>query len=257
MSLKCTGMQNILNGFIRYRLNLRNELLKSFEKNAHQPNPESLVITCIDSRILSSRILQATPGDVLLSRNPGNIIPDYSILDPKTPRDTEAAIELACNFNYINSLIVCGHTDCKAMNLVYENRKNTEKLTIEKDGVLKTWLMLNSTKTIPLFAKLEEENFKKPHTFTIADNQTFEAYIDPENEFAANDKFSQLNTLCQLEELKNFSFLNKLLVSKKVNAFAMWFNIYNGDVFVFSYQDKCFIKLDEHSHKKLSESLDY
>ena len=51
------------------------------------------------------------------------------------------------------------------MNLVYENRKNTEELTVKKDGVLKTWLMSNSTKTIPKFLKLEEENFKNPITF--------------------------------------------------------------------------------------------
>ena len=57
----------------------------------------------------------------------GNIIPDYSILDPKTPRDTEAAIELACNFNYINSLIVVGHSDCKVCG--YNNLKYHKKLS--------------------------------------------------------------------------------------------------------------------------------
>lgn len=257
MLLKCTGMQNILNGFIRYRLNLRQDLLKTFEKVGSQANPEALVVTCIDSRILSSRILQTDPGDALLSRNPGNIIPDYSVLDANTPRDTAAAIELACNFNNINSLIVCGHSDCKAMNLVYENRKNTSDSTIEKDGVLKTWLMSNSTKTIPKFLELEAEEFKKPLQITITEDQSFEAFIDPENKFGPNDKFSQLNTLMQLESLKNFTFLNKLMLSKKVYAFAMWFDIYNGDVYVFSYQDKCFVRLDTDSHKRLSQSLEY
>ncbi len=37
----------------------------------------------------------------------------------------------------------------------------------------------------------------------------------------------------------------------------MWFNIYNGDVYVFSYTDKCFVKLDETNYKRLSESLEY
>ena len=48
------------------------------------------------------------------------------------------------------------------MNLVYENRNNTDHISVKKDGVLKTWLMSNSTKTIPLFLKLEEEKFKNP-----------------------------------------------------------------------------------------------
>lgn len=241
--------------FVTRLLSKKKEWTQVFDKVKQAPRPDSLVISCIDSRILSSRILQADPGTVLLSRNPGNIIPDYSKLPAKTPRDAEAAIELACLHNFINTLVVCGHSDCKAMNLVYENRNNTESLDLEKDGVLKTWLLSNSHKTIPKFLELEKENFKKPLQIKIAEGQEFEAYIDPENELAPNDKFSQLNTLVQMESLKNFSFLNKLLLSKRVNAFAMWFNIYNGDIYVFSYEDKCFVRLDESSSNRLHKSL--
>ena len=124
--------------------------------------PDSLVISCIDSRILSSRILQSEPGDALLSRNPGNLVPDYSRVDPRTPRDAEAALELAVVHNHINTIVICGHSDCKAMNLVYENRTSQAKPCLENDGVLKTWLMSNSPSTISKFLKLEAENFKKP-----------------------------------------------------------------------------------------------
>ena len=47
------------------------------------------------------------------------------------------------------------------MNLVYENR-HQEKASIKADGVLKTWLLLNTTKTIAKFKKLEKDNFQKP-----------------------------------------------------------------------------------------------
>ncbi len=45
----------------------------------------------------------------------GNLIPDYSVLDPKTPRAEEAAIELACLWNDIDTLVICGHSDCKVL----------------------------------------------------------------------------------------------------------------------------------------------
>lgn len=38
MSLKCSGMQNILNGFLRYRSKLRGELLKKFELVSDNPH---------------------------------------------------------------------------------------------------------------------------------------------------------------------------------------------------------------------------
>ena len=51
------------------------------------------------------------------------------------------------------------------MNLVHENRNSTIKSTIEKDGVLKAWLMSNSPKTISKFLELEKNDFKSKLTF--------------------------------------------------------------------------------------------
>ncbi len=51
------------------------------------------------------------------------------------------------------------------MNLVCENRNEANKPIAEKDGVLKTWLMANSTNTIKKFKELEENNFQSPLKF--------------------------------------------------------------------------------------------
>ena len=91
----------------------------------------------------------------------------------------------------------------------------------------------------------------------VAKNISFDAFIDPTNNFALNDKFSQLNTLCQLENLQNFYFLNDLLARKKICVYAMWLDIYTGDVYIFSYKEKTFVKLTEESYASISESLKY
>lgn len=257
MALRCTGMQNILNGHLRYRSKLRMELLKEFKLVGDHPDPQSILITCIDSRILSSRIIQASPGDVFISRNPGNLVPDYKNLSKETPRSEEAALELACvNYN-VNTIAVCGHSDCKAMNLVHDNRKKEFKLNDSKDGVLKKWLMLNSQETIKRFVELEKYDFKKPVKINISKNISFDAFIDPSNNFAFNDKFSQLNTLCQLENLQKFYFLNDLISTRRICVYAMWLDIYNGDVYIFSYKDKSFVKLNEETHESISKAINY
>jgi carbonic anhydrase len=252
-SFSCSGMQNILNGFMRYRSKLRGELIKQFESVSDHPHPQNLLITCIDSRIVSTRVTQAAPGETLVNRNPGNLIPNYNLLDPKTPRTVEAVVEMACLHNNIDTVALCGHADCKAMNLVHDNRfklKENAKLD-DKKSVLKTWLMLNSTASVEKFLELEKSNFKKPLKINISKNETFEAYIDPENEYPQNDKFSMVNTLVQLENLKHYKLINNLLDDGKVNAYALWLDIYCGDVLVFNKNEKRFLKLNDDSYDKL------
>jgi len=42
-----------------------------------------------------------------------------------------------------------------------------------------------------------------------------------------------------------------LLTRKKISVHAMWLDIYTGDVYLFSFKEKSFIKLDEHSYAAL------
>ena len=163
------------------------------------------------------------------------------------------------------------------MNLVHQNRFELFNSKNTKDGVLKRWLMSNTQKTIKNFVELEKSNFKKPLTvkckfykffsnifhliifliFKVNDNIKFEAYIDVENKFQMNDKFSLVNTLTQLENLQAYEFLKDPLQKKKTSVYAMWLDIYTGDVYFFSQTEKTFVKLVEENFEKVSKSLDY
>ena len=136
------------------------------------------------------------------------------------------------------------------MNLVYKNISQPA----EKDpseSLLKTWLMSSSGPTIKKYLELEKSNFKKPLNFSITETQNFQAYIDPENNFGYNDKFSQINTLTQLENLKKYKFMKDLLDQNKIQVFAIWFDIYCGDVYFFSFGEQKFIKLNEDTYESL------
>lgn len=57
---------------------------------------------------------------LFLVRNAGNLIPhSQHFLDEFTTTEP-AALELGCIVNDIRHIIVCGHSDCKAMNLLYQ-----------------------------------------------------------------------------------------------------------------------------------------
>jgi carbonic anhydrase len=75
--------------------------------------PSQLFITCADSRLVTSMITASGPGDLFTVRNVGNLVP---LPGDKTADDSvAAAIEYAVDILEVDSITVCGHSGCGAM----------------------------------------------------------------------------------------------------------------------------------------------
>lgn len=111
-----------------------------------------------------------------------------------------AALELGCVVNNIRHIIVCGHSDCKAMNLLYTLR-NKDEATVDKRRLspLKAWLCAHAQhSSLDRFLKWQDTGMKEPLVFSSeTPMRKFVAYIDPEDKFGVEDKLSQINTLEQ------------------------------------------------------------
>jgi len=79
-----------------------------FHLLAEGQKPETLFVTCADSRIVPDLILQTQPGDLFLCRNAGNVIPRAG----EPAGGVSATIEYAVQVLRVRHLIVCGHSDC-------------------------------------------------------------------------------------------------------------------------------------------------
>jgi carbonic anhydrase len=80
--------------------------------------PQALLITCSDSRINPNLLTQTEPGDLFLLRNAGNIVPAYGAANG----GEGATIEYAVSVLGIRNLIVCGHSNCGAMDALLHNQ---------------------------------------------------------------------------------------------------------------------------------------
>src|SRR5947207_3345280 len=104
-------MQKLIQGIHQFQKESFRPLRGLFEKLANGQNPETLFITCSDSRIDPTLLTKAQPGDLFILRNAGNIIPPHG-----AGNGGEAAtIEFAVAALGVKDIIICGHSHCGAM----------------------------------------------------------------------------------------------------------------------------------------------
>ena len=123
-------MHEILKGVIRFQQNIFQQKKDLFQKLSSEQHPETLFITCSDSRIDPSLLMQTNPGELFIHRNAGNFIPSYG----SAMGGTTATIEYGVSVLQVKNIVVCGHTDCGALKALL-NPDNLESLP-----AVKVWL---------------------------------------------------------------------------------------------------------------------
>lgn len=247
------GIVKILKGVLQYRALYRKGMVKQFEAIRDDPHPDAVFFSCMDSRMLPTRFTQTNVGDMFIVRNAGNLIPNAGLYDFTNATTEPAALELGCVINNIKDIVICGHSDCKAMNLLYELRDPEESsVTNRRLSPLKAWLCRHAAKSLEKFEQLAKEGFQKPIEFRAEQPmRRFVAYIDPDNRFSVTDKLSQINTLQQVENAASYWFLKDGLEEGSIHVHALWFDIYTGNIFYFSRHQKCFVEIREDTVDKL------
>lgn len=104
-------MEKLVRGLHTFQQDIFSSQRELFERLAHGQSPETLFITCSDSRINPNLLTQTEPGDLFILRNAGNLVPPYGA----TNGGESATIEYAVAALGVKDIIVCGHSHCGAM----------------------------------------------------------------------------------------------------------------------------------------------
>ncbi|KAI6181229.1 Carbonic anhydrase [Aphelenchoides besseyi] len=249
------GLKNLLNGVLKFRATVRKDLVKQFERVRNNPQPAAIFFTCMDSRILPARFTQAQVGDMFVVRNSGNMIPlaeTYGVSGYEISITTEpAALEMAVKRGKIEHVIVCGHSDCKAINTLYN--LHCCPSDFDPQSPMDHWLRKHGFRSVSKLVGMQEAEKKGDELAArrlefVSENPLllhFFATIDPDNKFGAEDRLSQINTLQQLSHIASHGFLQEYLAEQRVHLHALWFDVYKGDMHMFSRERERFILIDE------------
>jgi carbonic anhydrase len=192
-------MQKLVQGVHAFQSQYFSKHKKLFKKLAEGQNPETLFITCSDSRVVPHLITDTQPGDLFLVRNIGNVVPH-----PSLPGGTAAAVEYAVEVLGVQNVVVCGHTLCGAM------RSLLEPETIAKLPFVKKWV--DQTENVRAIVR---ERYSH-----LTGNELLTAAVEE-------------NVLVQLEHLREFTFVSDRLDKGALRLAGWVFKLETGEVFEF------------------------
>lgn len=112
-------MDALLQGYRRFRSEIWPAERARYEALAHWgQSPETMVISCSDSRVDPQTVFGAVPGEMFVLRNIAGLVPPYQ--PDAHYHGTSAAIEFGVRVLKVSRLVVLGHAQCggvKAMAL--------------------------------------------------------------------------------------------------------------------------------------------
>jgi carbonic anhydrase len=182
-----------------------------FEKLAEGgQRPETLFITCCDSRVVPTLITNTAPGELFIVSNVGNIVPS---VERGVVGGISAAIQFAVELLEVGHVIVCGHTNCGAIDAILHPERVGHLPFVSR------WLAESSR--IP---QLIEERY---------------GYLEGE---ARQTAAVQENVLVQLENLRSFDFVARRLDSGVLKMSGWVFKIATGDVFDYDPVSEQFLQ---------------
>lgn len=203
-------MEKLIKGVEHFQARVFTERQAHFEQLASGQSPETLFITCSDSRVNPNMITQTEPGELFILRNAGNIVPPYGASNG----GEEATIEYALAALAVSDIIICGHSHCGAMKALNQP-ENLDDLP-----AVKSWL-----KHAESTARVVRENYKLTNPDKLL-NVTI-----------------QENVLMQLENLKTHPAVAAALSRDAVRLHGWVYKIETGEVFAYDHRECQFLPL--------------
>ncbi len=220
-------MKKLIKGIVDFRRNLQPSYRETFARLALEQSPDALFIGCSDSRVAVNVFASTDPGDLFVVRNVGNLIPPCGKDGQSTADESEAAaIEFALGTLNVSHVIICGHSECGAMQALSQGR---EKL---KDRNLRSWL------------RHGEEGLTDLNSNS-----------DLGKTLAKHNRLSQFNVLRQIEHLKTYPIIQERLKQGKLNLHGWWFELSRADVYAYEESLGKFMLFDEEESQRILARL--
>jgi carbonic anhydrase len=210
-------MQQLIEGVHKFRNDEFGNYRKLFRRLSQDgQNPHTLFITCSDSRVLAELITQSKPGDLFVVKNIGNIVPPASASGDTN--STAAAIEFAVDTLRVDDIVVCGHSQCGAIDALLG-----KPAVGDSTPHLRDWLKLASSVV---------DMMKKDY-----------AHLHEHD--ARSTAAAQENVLFGLDNLHSYPCVQERLADGSLQLHGWFFKIATAELFAYDPETRQFAPLVE------------
>ena len=205
-----SNYKNLINGFKQfYKENYcKNKSL--FKKLQEKQTPQTLFISCSDSRVDPSTITKSKLGKIFVIRNIANLVPNNK--SSKRNDSTIASLEFAVKILKVKNIIVLGHSGCAGVQSIISKKK------IKDSPYVNQWITIGSK----IQESLKEKNRISKEKIIFAEKE--------------NIKHS-LNNIMTFSWIKNRSKKNELSI------YGWYFSIEDCNIHQYNKEKDCFIKI--------------
>jgi len=199
-----------LDGYRRFKAEYVKTNQELFETLGKKQNPHSMIITCSDSRVEPATILGTKPGDIFVSENIGNMVPEYEALIGDS---TQAALEYGIAVLKVDHLIILAHSACGACAHLYHEHQEDEPKLIHVDK----WLEQLQPAKHASMLELQADNTKNCSEVT-----------------------EKNNLILSLERLMTYPYIVEAVEKNELKIHGWWYNIVTGAIEVYNQASKTF-----------------
>ncbi|MFE1272242.1 SulP family inorganic anion transporter [Streptomyces sp. NPDC058758] len=171
--------------------------------------PSQLFLTCADSRLVTSMITSSGPGDLFTVRNVGNLVPLPG--EESGDDSVAAAIEYAVDVLRVQSITVCGHSGCGAMQALLGAGPD------EPATPLRRWL-----------------RHGRPSLERMASRRHAWARISGRLPADAVEQLCLTNVVQQLEHLRAYESVARRLADGSLTLHGMYFHVGEAQAYLLS-----------------------
>ncbi|MET9434050.1 bifunctional SulP family inorganic anion transporter/carbonic anhydrase [Streptomyces sp. NPDC006551] len=176
-------------------------------------SPSQLFLTCADSRLVTSMITSSGPGDLFTVRNVGNLVPLPG--EESGDDSVAAAIEYAVEVLRVDSITVCGHSGCGAMQALLNSGPDAPQTPLRR------WL-----------------RHGLPSLERMASRKHAWARISGRLPADAVEQLCLTNVIQQLEHLRAYESVARRLADGTLTLHGMYFHVGEAQAYLLADSDE-------------------
>lgn len=190
------------------------EIYRDLVKNGQAP--KTLLVSCSDSRVNPSTILNSDPGDLFIVRNVGNLVPPCKV--DEQHHGVSSALEYGIKVLGIENIVIMGHAHCGAMQAVIDTENNPEAL---------------GTEFVHKWVQIARDAIKSPccHSDSIKAGNRLPKEVN------------QASIVNSLNNLMSFPFVKERVENGTIKLHGWYFNMEDGTITAYDAEKNDFLPL--------------